>query len=612
MDVIKLNSFKTLARQMKFFKDKKEREEEETKNEDKTKKTEGNADQEKNSIIIQKKFIDVQNISSNTNVLTQLFKGENHMLSTTKTIKKDSKNIFNNRSNNVSIRDKRSSKSNNQLSFIFNEKSENNKENNKEDDDDDDFNYCMTRRYSKSFHKKSNIKKKNLIHRPTIETEIYLENSIVEKNDKEKGEKINNVDDEKNIKKKKMPYYEKAEKLENLRKKDLEIKRMQKLSEEKKKFHDIPIINENSRYLIKNYIPPQERTNAPHCEHFLKIDINKSEDYNIEKNLILDSDNKKSFNQKNWDNFIEFQNEWQKRVNSKIQNEQQKTVKSNTTYFIPKINKSKSMKNVENDNEDNVYDRLYDDFEKYNNNKIILNNLLSPSFKPIINKKKKINKNKFQRKYGDILDYVLKKYDLKKSNNILDSKIEFSKNNSNNMLLSCEKSPYIENLLNKFNRMNDGLKIKIDKKINEQNNKIKNKKSSSQDFNIKNKELVENIKKLNSKDNEKLSNNKNKNSFSQDFHIKNKELLDRPEKLKPRNKKLSTNKDKNSLSIDFYIKNKELLDKLEKLKSEDNEKSSSSERNYRLNIGENTPSFIKPNVMVASKGYLDFFINKNK
>ena len=584
MEVIKLGSFKTLAYQMKSFKDKKAKmklKEEEMKMEDKTKKTDTITDQDKDNIIIQKKFAIVQNISSNKNVLTRLFKGATHVVSTSKTIKRDNKTIPSNITNNVKTIDKRSSKSNTQLSFVFNEKSPNDKGNN-EDEDSDDFNYGVTRRVSKSFHKKSNLKKKNLLTPPPIEIEFTIDSK--EKNENE--DKINSDNIKKPIKNIKKPYYEKAIKLENFRQRSLKIKRMQKLSQDKKRLRKKPKINENSRNFIKNYIPPQERTNDPHCDHFLKIDTNKSKNYSLERYIMFDRRNKRYFNQKNWDDFIEFQNEWKKKINSKIQNEQQKTEKFPSTYFMPKINKSKSMNDLKIDSEIiNVYDRLYYAFEKYNENKIIIKNLLSPSFKPKINKKKKIRKNEFQQKYGDILDYVLKKYEIEirgnnenffKSNNKLNVKTGLTKTSSNKKLLCSEKSIYVENLLDKISNMNDELKNKIDEKINKCYNKYIN-----------------------------------KNSFFQDLYINDVKILQKLDKSKNSEKiPIYQNENKNSLSQDLRINDKELLQKLYKLKSGDNEKTSSIEREYRLNIGENTPSFIKPNIVVASTRYLDFFINK--
>ena len=586
MEVIKLDSFKALAYQMKSFKDKKVKmklKEEEMKMEDKTKKTDTITDQDKDNIIIQKKFAIVQNISSNKNVLTRLFKGATHMVSTSKTIKRDNKITSSNMTNNIKTIDKRSSKSNTQLSFVFNEKNPNDKGND-EDDDSDDFNYGVTRRVSKSFHKKSNLKKKNLLTPPPIEIEFTIDSN--EKN--ENKDKINSDDSKKPVKNKKRSYYEKAIKLENLRQRSLKIKRMQKSSQDKKRLRKKPKINENSRNYIKNYIPPQERTNDPHCDHFLEIDTNKSKNYSLERYFMFDRGNKRYFNQKNWDGFIEFQNEWKEKINSKIQNEQQKTVKFPSTYFIPKINKRKSMNDLKIDSEKiNVYDRLYDAFEKYYENKIILKNLLSPSFKPKINKMKKIRINKFQQKYGDILDYVLKKYEIEirgndknfiKSKNKLNAKTGLTKTSSNKKLLCSEKSIYVENLLEKISNMNDELKNKIDEKIIKRYNKSINKNSLSQDLYINDIKIIEKLDKSKSKNSEKIPIDKNEN--------------------------------KNSSSQELRINDKELLQKLDKLKSGDNEKKSSSEMDYRLNIGENTPCFIKPNIVVASTRYIDFFINK--
>ena len=176
----------------------------------------------------------------------------------------------------------------------------------------------------------------------------------------------------------------------------LNKKRKEKELKDLKEVKSFPDIDPYSEEIIqsKDYIPIDERAAQIHSMKIFKNIINE------EKNKIKDYINQmnetsvtaKKFDQKNWDKFIKRQKKWNKKVQYKIKaaiilrdNEEEEK------FYKPRINsKSKLMiEEIEDENKswiDDIYSRLYNDFDEHNERQKFRNQQSLPSFRPKISK----------------------------------------------------------------------------------------------------------------------------------------------------------------------------------------------------------------------------------
>ena len=204
----------------------------------------------------------------------------------------------------------------------------------------------------------------------------------------------------KKSKMRKSTLYEREKRNQKRKNEKLEKKRKQLKNEEIKLMKQYPEIDRISEQIIENkeiYIPIDKRAAKIHS---LKISqrilneenkkIKKIEEEN--KQLYLLKSNSKKFNQEDWDEFIERQYQWKNDVEFKKKAANVFRDNANKKYYFkPKINvRSKSIiDDIQNGNEsfvDEVFIRLFNDFEEHNERQNLRNEQSLPSFKPKISK----------------------------------------------------------------------------------------------------------------------------------------------------------------------------------------------------------------------------------
>ena len=380
----------------------------------------------------------------------------------------------------------------------------------------------------------------------------------------------------------------------------------------------------------------------------------------------------KKFDSYDWNKFINRQKKWNKNLQYKkraailLKNHEE-----DEKFFKPKINsRSKSIFEEENKNYiDEVYDRLYNDYDEHLERQKYRNQQSLPSFKPKItkcNSQKNIgyDLNKINRYESNPLmylngkNYTKKTYNLNKSMDrknelFIDScktfhnQMKRNKKFNNKFMKFINKSqPTNQQTNNNSSNINcsqasSGL---INSKYIILDNQKKNEKSSK---NTSAPFLPLNIKKMienNCKENEELENiNKiSKQNFEKEKYKLNYSLYNMEEsKEKLKNDKYNEsefeslyagterignnliNRNANSLNINNseLISQKEKeeerivkeLEKAKKIIPKSKGESLSSESNkyenntYKINIRDSTPHLIKEDKILASKNYSDFF-----
>ena len=230
-----------------------------------------------------------------------------------------------------------------------------------------------------------------------VDPKLFINNYVDSSDYSQKNNSKFNVN--KNLKKsklKKMSLYER-EIRNRKRAKEIRDKKSKKIeNEELKELQPKPVLNKNSIEIIKkknSYIPINER--AAIIQN-MKISqrILKEASYKImqqRKDWFLSGRNKiKAFDQDEWEEFVEKQYQWKdeieckKKVAKLCQNEV-----NEKNLFKPKINNrsrsiisDRSLQN--NDFIDEVYIRLYNDFEEHKERQKLRNQESLPTFKPKI------------------------------------------------------------------------------------------------------------------------------------------------------------------------------------------------------------------------------------
>ena len=317
--------------------------------------------------------------------------------------------------------------------------------------------------------------------------------------------------------------YERGIRALQKRENKLQKKRKEKLDNTMKEISHFPIIDPYSEELIENkYIPIQQRASAIHSlklfNNIMNEENKKIKDY--QKDMIEIKKCKlknKKFEKKDWNKFIKRQKKWNKEIQYKIKaailirdNDE------NEYFFKPKINeKSKSIiKSLEDESTnyiDDVYSRLYNDFEEHKERQKFRNQQSLPSFKPKVikcNSQKNIDFNQEKIKFNKCssnFSLYLEKKNKNKHSNIMNNSVD---NNWHELFIdSCTnfQKKYKNNVdkyekyINKISKTNQQSKNNISKNnssnnnsrlINNKNNNNKPKNNSSVPF------LPFNIKKM--------------------------------------------------------------------------------------------------------------------
>ena len=436
-----------------------------------------------------------------------------------------------------------------------------------------------------------------------------------------------------------------------------------------------PDIDPYSEKLMENkYIPIQQRAASIHnmklFNNIIAKEKNKIKEY--QDDMIELKKNKfrnKKFDQNNWNNFIKRQKKWNKKLQYKkkiamiVQEcEEQKF------YFKPYINeRSKSIiQEIEDENNDcidDVFSRLFNDFEEHEERQKFRNQQSLPSFRPKIiksNSQKIIEYNpKISKKCGTnpilYLNNIRKTKQSSKINKSADEKYQQSlfidscknfcrkfnykdRNKDKKYLKFINKSQHTnqqsKNNYSNMNCSNISCGLNNSKYIILDNKNI-NKKGKAK-YNLSAPFLPLNIKKMiekNCKENNEedliISNKLSKQNNEEEKYNFNHSLYN-IENVKEKDNDKKTNEKYNeskldSLYIDTERNNSEKSKKYDINNNKSNSKLSKYNKKslnthnesidnddidnnmYKINIRDTTPHIIKENKVLASENYYDFF-----
>jgi len=436
-----------------------------------------------------------------------------------------------------------------------------------------------------------------------------------------------------------------------------------------------PDIDPYSEKLMENkYIPIQQRAASIHnmklFNNIIAKEKNKLKEY--QDDMIELKKNKfrnKKFDQNNWNNFIKRQKKWNKKLQYKkkiamiVQEcEEQKF------YFKPYINeRSKSIiQEIEDENNDcidDIFSRLYNDFEEHEERQKFRNQQSLPSFRPKIikcNSQKIIEYNpKISKKCGTnpilYLNNIRKTKQSSKINKSADEKYQQSlfidscknfcrkfnykdRNKDKKYLKFINKSQHTnqqsKNNYSNMNCSNISCGLNNSKYIILDNKNI-NKKGKAK-YNLSAPFLPLNIKKMiekNCKENNEedliISNKLSKQNNEEEKYNFNHSLYN-IENVKEKDNDKKTNEKYNeskldSLYIDTERNNSEKSKKYDINNNKSNSKLSKYNKKslnthnesidnddidnnmYKINIRDTTPHIIKENKVLASENYYDFF-----
>ena len=302
----------------------------------------------------------------------------------------------------------------------------------------------------------------------------------------------------------------------------------------KKKEQQIQEINRNiknqfmskaSQDIMENkseYIPIQDRAIELHNRHLFQnllhenyVKLKKKQEENKEFEIVYQYANKKTFDENNWEDFLNSQECWQKekQFRAKAAELLRNTIEKDNR--IPKINK-KSELMINNIRKkilyiDDIHTKLYKDYDILQERKKLRMCNTMPSFKPFINKSVKLGKpknlkmsNSSSLKFSKIFDKILKQKlnkNAKKNNKKIINNNSYTINYKIGLKINCSNYVYNDKIL----------KDNCNLRKNEIKNEIKNEKNDYLDGkSVYNHNYENNIK-----------SNKNQN-ISNKYHFYNK------------------------------------------------------------------------------------------
>ena len=278
------------------------------------------------------------------------------------------------------------------------------------------------------------------------------------------------------VKSGKLSLYERE--MKNLKKKENRLDKERKLIIQKKlnNLQEGPAINEKSHIIIANsgdYVPLYQRAAQIHNKHLTQIVLNeelkrmekkKEEDNEYEE--IQKKKKVRKYEKEKWDNFVESCYKWDEEV--KYKRKAAEIFKNRMEGHRPQIN-SKSKRIVKklqkgNNSVDDVYTRLYNDYEEHKERQKILENENMPPFAPKINQVKYFNKFVNKRKYNNTnnsLDRFVS--DDKKNKFFLESQFKIIGDTINTKRTKKQKKNKVKNTNNYLNISNEKAKMKSKK-----------------------------------------------------------------------------------------------------------------------------------------------------
>ena len=444
---------------------------------------------------------------------------------------------------------------------------------------------------------------------PEIEI-IEVEKVNEEELEKEANKSINNLQLDKIIvsKGRQHSIYERS--MKNLKKKETKLAKIRKIYSKKilEGVQRYPKLDKKSvRIILRKgeYIPIENRAAQIHSQHLTQIILNeelnrmeteKKEDDEIKINV----NNNRKYEKKEWDEFVEKCFEWKKKViYERRAAEIFRYKQDRKVNYKPTINENskKLMKKIMNKNNhsvDDVFTRLYNDYDEHKERQKILNEKYEPTFNPMINNfqyAKNFWKNKKYR------------------NNSIDNSYELfvTDSNKNNFFLESQKT------------INHGKLLKMQKKARKFVNIKPNKKEEN--INIKSYKPTQATNNTTSYLNTEM--NINKNKYKRYLPTENNLTLDTNlityqnniptdmNLLTDENKIINElNENNNSVSNnDDMINEERILKELNEAKEISKERFEKENGNslYKINIMESTPQVVQQNVIIPSNKYQDFF-----
>ena len=284
-------------------------------------------------------------------------------------------------------------------------------------------------------------KKNNVLSSKNIKTYNInrIEEIINKKSTKRKsGLNINGNNKDNSISKKNVYFQIKHDNLDIYERSMKNLERKKKYIEKKKQLElekidlDIrdPEIHEMSN-VMKSYIPIYQRALFLHNKRLIKIKLNekrielkKIEEENEDYEVVKQYRNKKKFNEKDWENFLnkQYKIEYMKKIAEKLREQKVDFIPSidyNSRQII--LNKRKKELFI-----DDIHTRLYNDFNNMEERRMLRMSNSMPSFKPLLNKN--LNKNIFhpKKKYNHVSSFD------KQLEQLIDKKLKSLKNSNKN------------------------------------------------------------------------------------------------------------------------------------------------------------------------------------
>ena len=405
--------------------------------------------------------------------------------------------------------------------------------------------------------------------------------------------------------------YERA--MKNLKKKETKINKERNLIIEKKlrNMKSIPEMNKKSiELLIKKgeYIPIENRAAQLHNHHLTQIllneELNRIEKENLEEKELKNKVNKnKKYQEKEWNEFVEKCFEWKKNVIYKRKaNEIYRYKRDKQINYKPFINENskrimRKIINKNNSSFDDVFTRLYNDYEEHKERQKILDEKYSPPFNPMINNfhfSKNFRENKKYRNNSYDNSYEIFVTDGNKSNFFLESQVTI---NDGKMLKKHKKA------MKFVNKKKENKKNKNDNNIN-YNKSYKPTQATNNTTSYMNTEMNANRNKYKKYvPTEKNITTETNLNTNQNYLITD---------INTDNKMITEMNDNNNISNYEVMNNDERilkeLDEAKLLNKEKNEKENNNDDSlYKINVMESTPQSIKQNVIIPSNKYQNFF-----
>ena len=438
---------------------------------------------------------------------------------------------------------------------------------------------------------------------------------------------------------KKRNFYDKEMKFLKLKNNKIEKKRKNIEKKNKDLFQVSYYLNLNSMKKVYNnpdYLPIQYKAIEEYQHHLAKIafyqnkkKIKQLKEEKKERDEIFNYKKlkKRNFSQSSWEEFVDKVYFWQEEkrkateLKRDIINNQKKykpKINKKSIIIIKKINKKTNNNNINNN--DNIFYRLYNDQEKYDNKIKIKREQSMPSFRPIINKKSK-NKIIFKgfNNIDNNIDYINKANTsiktMQKSPSTKNNPLNLAHQNKYSIKIINNNSKKIS-LKNKKKTPFSGISCYNNHKISPLTMQNKNKKIS---YNINFEFNLFNEKKTNSNKSKNkpkvLNKQKEKNTFLSTQIEDNKQ-----ENISSEIERKKENKNNINERIDFKNNNYKRDEKYEELNkaikninyNKNNQKNNDSNKLlYNLNIRDNTSNTVRQNIVLISNNYKDFFYIQN-